>query len=54
MFIKPPPWLAEFIIDFRTVAAESAYALQGMFFQALNDKKKEQLASCDEPPLLRS
>lgn len=44
--------VAEYIIDFRTVAAEAGWpdpALRGIFLQLLNDQMKDQLASRDEP-----
>lgn len=44
--------VAEFIIDFRTAAAEANWpdhALRGVFRRALNDELKDQLASRDEP-----
>lgn len=44
--------VADFLIDFRTAAAETGWpddALRGVFFRALNEGMKDQLASRDEP-----
>lgn len=44
--------VADFLIDFCTAAAETGWpdeTLRGVFFQALNDDMKDQLASRDEP-----
>lgn len=42
----------EFIKKLRTVVETGwpAYTLQGVFLQEVNDKMKDQLVSCDEPP----
>lgn len=44
--------VADFLIDFRTTTAKTGWpdeTLRGVFFQALNDDMKDQLASRDEP-----
>lgn len=47
--------VADFLIDFRTANTEAGWvdpALQGVFFQSLNDRMKDQLASREEPASL--